>query len=87
MNVRKMVATAAIAFTAFTAGAATHHTTQNPFLHPCKTEGQNGCYWDAKHMGNGKGRSYVVTKSGQLFQFEPNVSEDAQHPFRDYKQR
>lgn len=87
MHVRKILATSAIALSAFTAGASIHHTTNNPFLHPCKSEGQNGCYWDASHMGNGKGRSYIVTKSGQLFQFAPNISEDAKHPFRDYKHK
>lgn len=56
--------------------------TDNPFTTPCKSEGQNGCYWDAHKQGNHKGKSYVVTKSGQVFRFAPDVSTDPKHPFR-----
>lgn len=64
------------------ASAKPLHSVNNPFAHPCKDEGQNGCYWNAKTMGNGAGSSYVVTKSGELFRFDPEYSEDAKHPFR-----
>lgn len=58
------------------------HTAHNPFAHRCKSEGDDGCYWDASKQGNGKGRSYVVTDSGQVFYFSPSMSEDAHHPFK-----
>jgi hypothetical protein len=33
----------------------------------CATEDSSGpCYWDAQDMGNGHGRSFVVTADGQL---------------------
>ena len=35
-------------------------------LRPCKYEGMNGCFWDAKHMGNGVGKSYRATKKGRV---------------------
>ena len=34
---------------------------------PCKTEDSKGpCYWDARKHGNGKGRSFTVTKDGRV---------------------
>lgn len=34
---------------------------------PCKYEDQaTRCVWDAKHMGNGEGRSFVVRKGGKV---------------------
>ena len=33
---------------------------------PCETEDQTTpCYWDAKTMGNGIGKSFIVTESGK----------------------
>ena len=57
------------------------HTDPNPFDTPCQSEGQNGCYWDAKRFGNGIGHSYVVTKSGQVFRFDKSVSTYKKYPF------
>lgn len=33
---------------------------------PCEYEDSTGCVWDARHMGNGIGRSFVVRPSGRL---------------------
>lgn len=36
---------------------------------PCATEDSHpdqGCVWDARHMGNGLGRSFVIQRSGRL---------------------
>jgi hypothetical protein len=33
---------------------------------PCAMEGDNDCVWDAVHMGNGIGHSYIATKSGRV---------------------
>jgi hypothetical protein len=38
---------------------------QLPIDRPCKFEDSNFCVWDARHMGNGQGSSYVVTKRGK----------------------
>lgn len=32
-----------------------------PVDRPCKYEDSTNCVWDAKHMGNGGGRSFVAT--------------------------
>lgn len=80
LNIRKHLATIAIASVAFTAGAVGFGS--NPFDHRCKDEGQNNCYWDAQHSGNGKGKSYVVTKQGNVFYFSPSMSEYPTKPFK-----
>lgn len=34
---------------------------------PCVTEDSTGrCVWDARHLGNGTGRSFVVRASGRV---------------------
>jgi hypothetical protein len=33
---------------------------------PCAYEDSNGCVWDARHMGNGAGRSYVAKPDGRV---------------------
>jgi hypothetical protein len=33
---------------------------------PCQYEDSNGCVWDAVHMGNGTGRSYVAKPDGRV---------------------
>lgn len=34
---------------------------------PCKTEDSNGpCYWNARKRGNGKGKSFVIHKNGDV---------------------
>jgi hypothetical protein len=35
-------------------------------LMSCEYEDSNGCVWDAKHAGNGDGRSFIVTPAGKL---------------------
>ena len=33
---------------------------------PCEYEDSNNCVWDAKHMGNGEGRSFIATSKGKV---------------------
>lgn len=33
---------------------------------PCKFEDSTNCIWDAKHQGNGKGKSFKVSPSGKI---------------------
>jgi hypothetical protein len=33
---------------------------------PCQQEDSNGCVWDARHMGNGYGDSFRVTRAGRV---------------------
>lgn len=52
------------------ATAASSPTVRGPKL-PCPSdEGSDGqgfpCVWDAEHMGNGHGRSFIVTPAGTL---------------------
>lgn len=45
------------------AGAEAHAATWAP----CQTEDQTTrCVWDARHMGNGKGRSFKVRWNGEI---------------------
>ena len=37
-----------------------------PVDRPCKYEDSTNCVWDAKHMGNGQGKSFVVKKGGKV---------------------
>ena len=37
---------------------------QRYLVTPCKTEGSNNCYWDARSFGNKKGHSYYVIPVG-----------------------
>lgn len=36
-------------------------------LPPCAQEDSNNCYWDAAHMGNGVGRSYITLNDRPIF--------------------
>jgi hypothetical protein len=60
MRTRTLLAT----LLAATIGAGTPSSAQAAEFRPCKYEdgsGQKGpCVWDARHMGNGSGRSYIV---------------------------
>jgi hypothetical protein len=88
MQVKKMVATAAIALSAFAAGAHVAHSTyENPFATVCKSEDSNGCRWDGSKQGNGHGESYVVTKSGNVFYFDKSMSEHPSKPFYGIKHK
>lgn len=33
---------------------------------PCEYEDSRGCVWDARHMGNGYGRSFIARNSGTI---------------------
>lgn len=33
---------------------------------PCEYEDSRSCVWDAKHMGNGQGRSFWTGKAGKV---------------------
>lgn len=47
--------------------SSTHHTPSlhsrfaRTVNHPCRTESSVNCYWNARTMGNHRGRSYYVT--------------------------
>lgn len=64
-----IAATAALAFAATPVAAA---PTQDPVprpkaLRPCLTENDaKACVWDAKHMGNGLGSSFLLLPSGRV---------------------
>lgn len=63
-NLARLVLSALIALAllvgiASTASAAPPHR-------PCQYEDSNFCVWDAKHMGNGSGRSYIVGRHGKV---------------------
>jgi len=36
-------------------------------LPPCPTEDSHDCYWDARTMGNGEGRSFIDEGGSQTF--------------------
>lgn len=56
-------------FTAVDASAAephrNRHTGPTPYV-ACFYEDSKNCVWDAKHMGNGEGRSFVINRTGKL---------------------
>lgn len=81
ITLRTALATIVTLSAALSASVAAQNVQGDPFSHPCKSEGSNNCFWDAKHSGNGHGKSYVVTKSGQVFYFSPSMSADPKHPF------
>lgn len=37
-----------------------------PTMRPCKYEDSRSCVWDARHMGNGQGRSFVALRNGSV---------------------
>lgn len=39
---------------------------QLPVDRPCKFEDSRNCVWDARHMGKGQGKSFVVTRKGKV---------------------
>lgn len=54
-------------------GTADAASTPAPGLATCKHEdgsGQRACVWDARHHGNGKGRSYMVVRWGKGLKHE-----------------
>ena len=60
---------AGVAIIAALAAAATIPTT--PQLAPlCADESANGCYWDARTLGNGEGTSFYACPDGHLVVFE-----------------
>ena len=63
----KRIAIVATLVAAFTFGVSLPaHAPQEERYKPCPTEDSVGCYWDGKTMGNGHGRSYIVTPGGEL---------------------
>ena len=61
------LATSALLCFAFISGTASLvRADDRPAWTPCEDEGDNGCVWDAVHMGNGIGRSYIATKKGKV---------------------
>jgi hypothetical protein len=60
----RALAVAAVAVVAVTASPAT--AADGGTRVPCEYEDSNGCVWDAVHMGNGGGRSYVAKPDGRV---------------------
>lgn len=58
---------AAVAFTATPAVAEAPEVprVQKWMVTPCQSEDSVGCYWDAKRMGNGEGRSFYTFRLGK----------------------
>lgn len=65
---RLIITAAALLALATPAAAAVMPITPHPRpLRPCPTEdagGMRACVWDARHMGNGQGRSYLYLGVG-----------------------
>lgn len=41
---------------------------------PCAQEDSNNCVWDAKHQGNGIGRSYFVGRDGKVYPLPHHIA-------------
>jgi hypothetical protein len=52
------------------AGVMPAGSVTRPGLPPCPSEDSDNCVWDARTMGNGLGRSFVVLE-GRLYLEEP----------------
>lgn len=53
--------------TLLTAGLLTMPATAHAVPHkPCKHEDSTGCVWDARHMGNGAGKSFIARRDGTI---------------------
>ena len=60
------IALAALAAIVMTTGYANRADAHTKDWAPCKYEDSINCVWDAKHMGNGEGRSFKVSKAGNI---------------------
>lgn len=78
MNRKHLLAGAAIV-AALTAAAMIPSTPQLAPL--CTHETANGCYWDARTLGNGEGTSFYACEDGHLIVFEsrPTLAEATDH--------
>ena len=68
MNTRKfrlVVAGLVVTFLVVSPAAATSAADGGTRV-PCAYEDSTNCVWDARHMGNGIGRSFVVRPSGRV---------------------
>lgn len=62
--IRTTIAAAVVAVATLAAPA---NATDGGTRVPCASEDAAGpCVWDARHMGNGEGRSFVVRASGRV---------------------
>jgi hypothetical protein len=50
-----------------------------PVDRPCKYEDSVGCVWDAHHMGNGEGKSFVVTPRGRVIYVSHRLAHGLTH--------
>lgn len=78
MRWRHLVAGLAVAV----ALAAAAMIPDTPQLAPmCADESANGCYWDARTLGNGEGTSFYACDDGHLIVFEsrPTLADVAKH--------
>lgn len=63
MKIKTALALAALVVIAPTTAVA-QGSGPEPYA-PCEYEDSNGCVWDARHMGNGLGRSFLATRTGK----------------------
>ena len=47
---------------------------------PCEYEDSNNCVWDARHLGNGHGRSFIATKRGKVIYIPHRAAHRLQEP-------
>jgi hypothetical protein len=64
--IRTLLATAAITATLAVAPPAQADGQLRWFMVPCEYEDSISCIWDAKHMGNGEGKSFRVGYNGRI---------------------
>lgn len=73
--IRTIIATAMLT-TALTATTATATQGDGDNYRPCRTEDSTGCVWDARHMGNGEGRSFFTNRNGRITYLPHRLAHD-----------
>ncbi len=44
-----------------------HNVLRATDFRPCREEDSNGCFWNADVQGNGRGTSFVASRTGEVF--------------------
>lgn len=68
---RTALATAAIALTLTVPASASDGRAE---YMPCASEDSLNCVWDARHMGNGVGRSYFTGRDGRVWYLPHHIA-------------
>ena len=81
---KKLIATALLATTIATAAPANAYRGWREVLQPgnarpCKFEDSRFCVWDARHMGNGQGRSFAADRRGGVHYITHRTAHRALH--------